>query len=254
MARILNGLKINDLRVGVLELFVLVLGLFMGFQLDRWNEERLRQQNAQVHITQLTKDLHADLEGSRARIEYLLQVRQHGKIALALWEDKVISNALDMVVSLYQASQIWPFFANSGTYEELKSTGNVDLIGDLKMRSKLFLHYNSLKVNLAVVGSETPYRTTVRGVIPFQVQDMIRGPCAYNVPGIVTTERLAESCDIALEERQAKEILEAVRQHPLILQQLHQKLGEDMILMGLYESQIAGTQTLMADLAESAKY
>ena len=253
LAKILNTLKSNDLRIGFLELLILALGLFMGFQLDRWNEERLRQQDAQVYVRQLVRDLQADLEGSRTRIEYLLKVQRHGQIALALWQGVVADNPPDMVVSLYQASQIYPFFANSATYEDLKSTGNMDLVGDASMRSELFLYYNSLEVNLAVVGRETPYRMAVRGVIPFQVQELIRGPCAYLVPGVVTTERITDSCDIELEEGEAKRILAAVRQHPSLQQQLHQKLGQDRILMDMYESQVVGAQTLMAALDPSGK-
>jgi hypothetical protein len=246
LGKILNTLKSNDLRIGFIELLILVLGLFMGFQLDRWNEERR-------YISQLAKDLQADLEGSKIRIEYLLQVQRHGQIALALWDGVSTDNPRDMVVSLYQASQIYPFFASSATYEDLKSTGNMDLVGDASIRSKLFLYYNSHKVNLAVVGREAPYRMAVRGVIPFQVQEMIRGPCAYLVPGVVTTERLTDSCNIELEEGEAMRILAAIRQHPSLQQQLHQKLGQDMILMEMYKSQMAGAQTLMTALNPSGK-
>ena len=253
LAKIFNRLKSNDLRIGLIELLVLALGLFMGFQLDRWNEERLRQQDSQAYISQLAKDLQADLEGSKTRIEYLLQVQRHGQIALALWEGAAPDNPRDMVVSLYQASQIYPFFANSATYEDLKSTGNMDLVGDASMRSELFLYYNSHEVNLAVVGREAPYRMAVRGVIPFQVQEMIRGPCAYLVPGVVTTERLADSCNIELEEVEAKRILAAVRQHPSLQQLLHQKLGQDMILMNIYESQMVGSQRLNSALEPSGQ-
>ena len=137
LTRISTRLKSKDLRIGLLELLILVVGLFMGFQLDRWNDERLRQQDAQLYIGQLAKDLQADLEGSETRIEYLMQVQRHGQIALTLWEGETIDNPGDMVVSLYQASQIYPFFANSATYEDLKSTGNVDLVGDVSMRSEL---------------------------------------------------------------------------------------------------------------------
>jgi hypothetical protein len=248
-----STLKSRQLRIGFLELLILVLGLFMGFQLDRWNEERLRQQDAQGYISQLAKDLQADLEGSRTRIAYLLKVREHGKIALTLWEGVVAENPRDMVVSLYQASQIYPFFANSATYEDLKSTGNVDLVGDAGMRSELFLYYNSMEVNLAVVGREPLYRLAVRGVIPYQVQDMIRGPCAYLIPGVLTTERLTDDCNIELEEGEARRILAAVRQHPSLQQQLHQKMGQDRVLMDLYESQIVGAQTLMATLDSTGK-
>jgi hypothetical protein len=253
LAKFLNTLKSNDLRIGFIELLILVLGLFMGFQLDRWNEERLRQQDSQVYISQLAKDLQADLEGSKTRIEYLLQVQRHGQIALGLWEEEAVENPRDIVVALYQASQIYPFFANSATYEDLKSTGNIDLVGDANMRSELFLYYNSHEVNLAVVGREAPYRMAVRGLIPFQVQEMIRGPCAYLVPGVVTTERLTDSCNLELEEDEARRILAVARQHPSLQQQLHQKLGQDMILMNMYESQMVGAQTLMTALETSGK-
>ena len=253
LTRISTRLKSKDLRIGLLELLILVVGLFMGFQLDRWNDERLRQQDAQLYIGQLAKDLQADLEGSETRIEYLMQVQRHGQIALTLWEGETIDNPGDMVVSLYQASQIYPFFANSATYEDLKSTGNVDLVGDVSMRSELFLYYNSHKVNLAVVGGDPPYRMAVRGVIPFHVQEMIRGPCAYLVPGVVTTERMTDSCNIELDEGEARQILAAVREHPSLQQQLHQKLGQDRILIDMYESQIGGAQTLMAALGESGE-
>jgi hypothetical protein len=253
LAKIVSTLKSNDLRIGFIELLILALGLFMGFQLDRWNEERLRQQDSQAYIGQLAKDLQADFEGSKTRIEYFVQVQRHGQIALSLWEEEAVENPLDMVVSLYQASQIYPFFANSATYEDLKFTGNMDLAGDANMRSELFLYYNSHEVNLAVVGREAPYRMAVRGVIPFHVQEMIRGPCAYLVPGVRTTERLTDSCNIELEEVEARRILAAVRQHPTLQQLLHQKLGQDMILMNMHESQMVGAQTLMRALDSSGK-
>ena len=82
---------------------------------------------------------------------------------------------------------------------------------------------------------------------------MIRGPCAYLVPGVVTTERMTDSCNIELEEGEARQILAAVRQDPSLQQQLHQKLGQDRILIDMYESQIGGAQTLMAALGESGE-
>jgi len=251
LIRILNSFRSNNLRVGLFDLAIIVLGLFMGFQLDRWNEERLRQQDAQAYLSQLADDLQADFEGSKTRIDYLSQVREHGISALALWDEAASYKPRDVVVSLYQASQIYPFIANTSTYEDLKSTGNIDLLGDTNIRSELFVYYNSHAVNFEVVGREAPYRMAVRGVIPFQVQDLIRGPCAYLVPGIKTTERLAENCEIELGEAEAERILSAVRQTPSLLQQLHFKLGQDMILINMLESQMVGAKTLIAALTSS---
>ncbi|MFT7528593.1 MAG: hypothetical protein ACI9LY_003755 [Arenicella sp.] len=253
LEKIANWLKSKGLRIGFVELLILVIGLFMSFQLDRWNVERLRQQDGNVYVGQLVKDLQADYEGAQTRIDYLLQVQHHGQTALTLWDGVVAGDPRDLVVSLYQASQIYPFIANLATYEDLKSTGNMDLVGDASVRSELFLYYNSHEVNLVVVGREPLYRMAIRGVIPFHVQELIRGPCAYLVPGVVTKELLTENCDIELEKEEAKRILAAVREHPSLLQQLHQKLAQDRVLRDLYESQVAGAQTLITALDSSKK-
>ncbi|MFT5611305.1 MAG: hypothetical protein ACI9LU_001807, partial [Polaribacter sp.] len=56
-----------------------------------------------------------------------------------------------------------------------------------------------------------------------------------------------------LEKEEAKRILAAVREHPSLLQQLHQKLAQDRVLRDLYESQVAGAQTLITALDSSKK-
>ncbi|MDG1904441.1 MAG: hypothetical protein P8I38_02340 [Arenicella sp.] len=244
LTRFIKSLASGNLKVGLLELFVLVLGLFMGFQLDRWNEERLRQQNAEIYVQQLSNDLQADLTGSQWRIDMLLQVKQHGLNALKLWDDAPIDKPSDLVVSLYQASQIYPFVASMAPYEVLKSTANVDLVGDASTRSGLFLYYNSHEVNRAAIGGAPQYRLTVRGIIPFQVQELIRGRCAYLVPGLTTTDQLTDTCDIEISKEQTRRILASAREHPSLLNELHQKLSQDRILRDLYASQVVGARTL----------
>ncbi|MFT5135101.1 MAG: hypothetical protein ACI9XU_001460 [Arenicella sp.] len=84
LEKISDRLNSKKYRTGFIELLILVFGLFMSFQIDRWNEERLSQQDGQNYALQLLKDLQADLEGVHIRIDYLVQVQQHRKNALTL--------------------------------------------------------------------------------------------------------------------------------------------------------------------------
>jgi len=57
LARLVRSCREYQWFTAAVELVLLVVGVFAGFQLDRWNEGRLDQQRADEYREQLITDL-----------------------------------------------------------------------------------------------------------------------------------------------------------------------------------------------------
>jgi len=56
-----RSVREHDWVTSTAEFVLLVFGIFIGFQLDRWNDERLQQKEADEYSIQLLDDLAIEL-------------------------------------------------------------------------------------------------------------------------------------------------------------------------------------------------
>ncbi len=225
-----------------LEFLLLVLGIFLGFQLDSWNKSRLRSSDAVEYRVQLLENLKQDIRAAEVRIGYFLQVREHGLNALGFWEQESPDKPVPLVVSFFQASQIYPFSEVSDTFEELKSTGNMELLGSIGVRSAVFAYYRRTDITQVVWRLAAPYREEVRGIIPIDMQFQIREECSYSR---LEKEVITPTCELDTSEEEARQVLEQIRGHASLRRLLTLKLTNEHASVDLYRNQIVRAQHLM---------
>jgi len=117
------------------EFVVLVAGIFIGLQVTDWNQGRLNQKDELAYLKALQVDLQVSLEEVGSVIERLSAIQQGlldlaGKDGASL--DSRTPDELDrMVYALWDLSLLE---IQMSVYEDLKSSGKLNIIGDDDIR------------------------------------------------------------------------------------------------------------------------
>lgn len=83
LQRIAKSVKDQNWAVFVIELLVLVIGVFLGLQVDNWNEARIERNAVKTYYDRLIQDLRTNERGLRAHQDYYQNVKAHGEAALS---------------------------------------------------------------------------------------------------------------------------------------------------------------------------
>lgn len=246
LARLRRSFQEHDWFSGFIELVLLIIGLFIGFQLDRWNDERLQKKQADEYSVQLLDDLTVELRDLDNMIDYLNQVRIYGATALTAWEDNPAADPETLIISFYQASNILPFSSLRGTFDALSNNGLMNLIGGPGFSSRLSAYYGQ-GLN-KFLDQRTAYRMEIRGVLPIAVQDAIRDSCSRLIIDEFLTEKITSDCDIGLTESAARKLVSEVTQHPKMRFYLRQAMSRDTVSIYVLQTKREIIENLRVEL------
>ena len=137
-----------------LELLILVIGIFLGLQVDDWNESRKHQQQESVYMHKIYQDLTA----MRAELEEIIQRGEKfiGRMTAAL-------HALEACDASYEAQSNIKFALESyqvlpginyldATYNEMVASGSLVRIKNHELKQKIAYAYSALeRFNLSLL-------------------------------------------------------------------------------------------------------
>jgi hypothetical protein len=137
-----------------LEIFVVVIGIFLGLQVDDWNENRKNQKEELVYLAKLSDDLNT------MRIELLDEIQtrtnrlERMKSALYALEDCDNSPQAQADVKFalerYQISNGINFL--DATYNEMVASGALARIADQELKQSITYTYSALgRVNSSIL-------------------------------------------------------------------------------------------------------
>jgi hypothetical protein len=124
-------------------LFVVIFGILIAFQIDRWGDERRDHKLEHEYLVRLEDDLRNEIR----RMEDALEYARSRVAAAALLETVALEPALARKQSNKVAHSletvIWRSFpqVDAFVYTELVSTGNLALIRSQALRGDLARHY-----------------------------------------------------------------------------------------------------------------
>ncbi|MEO0438414.1 MAG: hypothetical protein AAF098_16060 [Pseudomonadota bacterium] len=246
LARFSRAIRGHDWFTALIELVLLVMGIFLGFQLDRWNDERLDRESANEYRLQLISDLEVERSDMSALKEYYLSVRDYAELALTAWNQQPQSAPGDLVIALYQASNTLPFTSARGAYDALMTNGLIDLIGDTGLRSRLAAYYG--QATDRVFEEEKRYRRALRGVMPIDIQKRVLDSCITTATSTSITESLGNECELGLEQEYLDEVLESVIKHPNLRNYLREGISRDSIFIYLINAKLEFLEKLLEEL------
>jgi hypothetical protein len=214
-----------------LEFVVVVFGVFLAFQLNNWNSDRIAQeagQNYRARIVADARNNEADLQG---RAAYFEQVKAFGLQVLGDLDGSAPIGDETFLIAAYQATQIYTRPLVRATYDEILSTGAINTLGDAPTRDRTANYYLGLVATEIAFATTTAYRDVVRSAMPYQVQVRVRTQCA-EVLGSSTIGTplgrlvLPEACDLDLSEDDLAKAATRVRATPGLEQAVTRLLAD----------------------------
>lgn len=221
LRRLTHNLRTQNWTAITIELFIVIIGVFIGTQVSNWNADRLDRADTARLLDQLRPELRAQVDFYDTAKAYYATTRRFANVALAGWADDPRVNDSEFVIAAYQASQIQGIGTNSSTWANIFGAERLRSIEQPSIRRDLsFLMYSD-NSSIGINAVDTPYRRNVRRIIPIEIQDAIRTRCGdftpADRPNVVL---LPETCSLRLPADQAAAAAQALRSHPDLVDDL----------------------------------
>lgn len=227
--RIASGIKNQDWFVVFVELMIVVVGIYVGLQVDDWQKEREQKAIAETYVSQLITEMETIRDIHRERIKYVRKVMVYAEAALATLEAEKPSLDSQLLVNLYQASNSWSYGLIKTTYDDLVAFGLANAIPDPELRSMVANFYNNNESGLIHLGAEPPYRERIRAYMPLDVQRAIRGTCrdraVADAKGRLVI-KLWENCEIEFDRETLVDAFQSLNNYETLREDLTRKISD----------------------------
>ena len=177
LRRLTEHLKAQNWFAVAIDFTIVVAGVFIGIEVSNWNAARAEQGLALSYLERIADDIDADLADYADRLAYWAAVSDYAAEGLAYAEsrDPGGGSPWRILLAFFQASQVAEFYTTSPTWDEMRSAGDLRLIDNIELRSRLARYY-TYAGNPAL--SERPaYRENVREQVPAMIQRYIWANC-----------------------------------------------------------------------------
>ena len=254
-SRLRNHINNQNWSAISLELLVVILGVFIGLQVDNWNQTRIEHNAVKSYYDRLIEDLRTNAESFQARQDYYRDVQAHGQSALDTLQGSKTASPEQFLIDAYQASQLWQVSINRAAYDEILSVGAMNTIPDINSRSKLTNYHAAFAGVSLQLNTLSPYRDTVRAYIPIDIQREITANCGDDITvdekGALQN-RLPDKCQLKLDPAEASKAKDALMLAPDLKTQLTRILAHlDLKLTILGRNKDRSTE--LADYLEGAR-
>lgn len=202
------------------ELAIVIIGVFIGIQVSNWNQARADARLGQDYVQRLTRDLNENLAGARAQAAYYAAVLESVRKTDALLRS-ADPDPRTLIVNAYRASEIIYVASVRATWDQIVSSGHLDLLPRSAVESGLSQFY-AFDVARSVyhLGVDSDYRKMVRKTIPMSMQIAMRAGCSdvRNRRGIVTG--FAKHCQFKADRAALERVAAALRGNPVVVADL----------------------------------
>ncbi len=231
LRRFSQALKDQNWAAIAIEFVLLVLGVFLGIQVANWNVERDTTQKSAIFTERLKTDLRGEDWTYQFLIAYNREVLANANRAVEALEGRAALSDEALLVSAYRATQYRNRNQRGSTYDELVSTGSIDLIRDRTLRDTAIRLYNLAVFDMLVrEGVDSRYRQAFRTSLPNHVQRAVAKNCGDHViqPGDYTAihGNLDYPCGTGLSAQEIAASAKALRSNPDIVQFLRLRIAD----------------------------
>jgi hypothetical protein len=185
LRRFSANLRRQDWTAVVVELAVVVIGVFIGLQASNWNQERETDGKAAHFAESLKADMRAEAWGYEYQIHYYGNVLSNAERTVDALTGRAPLADEALLISAFRATQYNENIRRRATYDELTSTGTIGLIRDPVLRETAMQLYTTNNFNNIVQeGRSSPYRLAFRMAIANDVQRSLEKTCGDRVAAV----------------------------------------------------------------------
>lgn len=248
-------LRTYDWIAVVIELVIVVVGILIALEVSNWNQDRLDGARADSYQRRIRADLMADNRNVDITLAFWNQVSEYGRGAIAHGEDGklVDGSAWQAVLAYYQASQTMPFVASDDAFSEMRSAGDLSLVADERLRSRIEDYYSLSGVGAqSIIRQQDPaYRKQIRGLTPWSVQQYIWSRC-FRETAYATQEFV--DCPSPISEQAAATILSSFEADRSVLDNLRTWMSTLRVSEIVLNNNRRAGQQLAAEVARARRH
>ena len=233
LRRIANALRNQDWGTVAMEIAIVVVGIFLGLQVDGWNQSRIDRQTERMYLSRIHDSLADDVASIEQSIRTAASRRAMGELLIAALDDEdlAMKDPNAFLIAIEQAGYTLSPSIDDYAFEELKDSGNIAIIGNIAIRESITSYYRMIERygqwGYIREAMQTKYMNTKLGVL---TADQYRK--VYSCFG--------DGKDLGFTETEAMEALERMHARPAFIEQIPQASNNKMAI---------DTYTLWRDVA-----
>lgn len=133
----------------LLEILIVVVGLFIGLQVDGWNETRKDRVREIEYLQRIDEELADDISGFESGITLENQRINDAQLILAALADPDVAahEPTAFIRALVRAGFTYSPVVSDHTFEEIKSAGELGIIRDVALRKSITEYYQWVRQN-----------------------------------------------------------------------------------------------------------
>jgi len=235
----------------VIDVAIVVVGVFLGTQANNWNQDRIDRADAAEYRQQIIGNIKVNEEDIAARIVYYGQVRRHALAALRALQQRDVKLGEPFLIDAYQASQAWLRGFERTAYDEMVATGVARNVGDSATRAALSGYYVGGRGFDVLALSSTAYRDRLRRIMDLDVQERIRARCndvMRDLPSGGLSATMPETCAPGLDPAFAARAAKKLQSAPELEEDLTRSIGDIDQKMSMFNRTLRAARAMRAKL------
>lgn len=158
MRRIIQHFRKQEWTAIGIDFFIVVIGVFLGLQVNNWNEAAADRRAELVYLSQLQGDLQR-IEGQVSeQVEFeQFQARLAVTVADMIENDRTAQRSLRIATGLTQLTMRRTLRTESPTFTDLQSSGNLEIISNAELRAEIISYFFYTRRLEAVIDKNNVY-------------------------------------------------------------------------------------------------
>lgn len=231
LRRITRHFKEQNWFAVYLDLFIVILGVFIGIQVANWNEVRKKNAQELIFLGELRTEIEENTTMMDLRQAFSEKVIISGQRALNYLngDASCVTECESLLIAFFHASQFWGTSYNQTVYREAQRLG---FPTDKSVKTSIQLFYKFIE-GLDNSGGQLPaYRESLRSYLTPEMSKVLWQGCYSLVDG--QREELPLDCLDELKVLDLDSVLLAIKNDPQILLQLQFWLGQSIMGRKVY--------------------
>jgi hypothetical protein len=231
----------NWFAVG-LDIIVVIVGIFLGMQVQQWYEDREFAANERVLLGKLKNEIETNYRLTSYRIEFLTNVKDSGERAIAFLESDAScsSNCWQLLVDFFIASQASPTPSVTTINEEMRRLG---LPRSATIKETIDDYYVFSEAVNTAIDLKPKYRELIRELMSAKAMKILWENChSIERKGL---EKLIVNCEQQLSDEDVSALLDKFKRNSYLLGYLSNWIGLHYVYIPMFKLlQEGGAETI----------
>ncbi len=191
----------NWLAVGI-DMVVVIFGVYLGFQLNAWKEDRQNAQKGEAYLERISDELEQDIRFFSGVIQMNERNMEDAQFLLETLDNEnlVRDDPTRFIKSLAFVGTSMAVSVSNNTIEEIKFSGNLELIKDEELRNEIVDYYDFIEVSQTFshmrFDSEIEYQHRIAGLLSPDQSDFTQEAIYSEVDALLIYERFLQKQEL----------------------------------------------------------